>query len=309
MRRDTGLQMFASIEPLREPLLAARLLREEILAMPVPPGRRDALRARYPVRADSRSAPVAALAAGARIGGAAGFLEITREELTEVATLAGATGLRRGGGEPFHGQPAPPPDDVAGLFDEILGTVNAPRAVEGWSPVLRAYALHFLLRLVQPFEGPPAAIAHAAEAMVLASDGFDAGRMQLGGAANSGRDLQRPDPDAFSLDRAHVLVEALGNTRDAVRAEAARALLRQWAVDRASGLNLRQRAALAWLDEPERVLDFREYVTLNAVGGAASLRSLQRDWRGLREAGWIVDRGEGQFALSTAPLEWGSLAD
>ena len=298
--------MFSSIIPLREPLLAARLLREEILAMPTPPSRREAQRARFPRCDGPPSAPSDALSLAAQLGSTEGLAAVSRGALEGVAALTGERALRSGPGEAFHGQPAPPPAEIPALFDEILTTINAPRAHEAWSPVVRAFALHFVLRLVQPFAGSPAAVAHAAEALVLASDGFDARRMWTGPAADAGRGRERPDPDAFALERANALVQALGETRDTLRDETARALLGQWAEQHESGLNERQRAALRRLDAPGSRLEFRDYVTLNSARRGAGLRSLQRDWRALREEGWIVAVEDDAFALSTAPLEWGA---
>ncbi len=274
--------------------------------MPVPPARRAEQRAQFPRRGRLPATASTALSRAAQIGSSEGFAAVRREALEEIAVLASRRALRDGPGEAFHGQPAPPPADVPALFQEILATINAPRAHETWSPVLRAFALHFVLRLVQPFAGSSAALAHAAEAMVLASDGFDARCMWIGPAADAGRARERPDPDAFALERANALVQALGETRDALRDESARALLRQWAEHHESGLNERQRAALRRLDAPGARLAFRDYVTLNSARRGAGLRSLQRDWRALREEGWIVAVEDDAFALSTAPLEWGA---
>jgi hypothetical protein len=298
--------VFTNLDDLREPLLAARLLREEILATPIPPARRSALDRAYPAAATDSGASCQALVAAARLGGAIDFIEVSRGALDELAAAVGSGAPRTGVGEPFHGQSAPAATAAPALFEELLETVNSPRSLEGWSPVLRAFALHFLLRLVQPFEGPPGAIGQAAEALVLASDGLDARRMRLSGPADPGRHIQRPDPNAFALERAHALVDALGRTRDELRHEVSAALLRQWATDRASGLNLRQRAALLWLEEAGRTMDFRDYITLSAGRGGAGLRSLQRDWRALRALGWVVERTDGRFELATTPLEWGN---
>lgn len=300
--------MFTTLDPLREPLLAARLLREEILAMPVPPSRRTSIAADVRVDTAPGAPPSAALAVAARAGSTDDFLSVPRSSLEELAALCGDGALRTREGETFHGRRAPPAAEVPGLLDELLATINSARAIEVWSPVLRAFALHFTLRLVQPFAAPPGAVAETAEAMILASDGFDARRMRLGRGPSDAAARTRPDPDAFALERIHALVEALGVTRDALRAETARALLLSWAESRVSGLNARQCAGLLWLAEPGRSLTFRDYITFNANRGRPSLRSLQRDWRGLREAGWIEERTPGAFVLSTAPLEWGAAA-
>jgi hypothetical protein len=295
--------MFTTIEPLREPLMAARLVREEIVAMPVRPDDRIGLR--RGIAAVAGEAWAATLVA-ARLGASPDFTDVTVEALRAVADAAGGDGWRKAPGTPFHGQAAPPPDRVPRLLDEILETVNAPKAVEGWSPVLRAVAVHFLLRLVQPFEAPGELVGRAAEALVLASDGFDARHMRLPGPRAVGLAREgRPDPDAFALARVHALVEELGTTRDALRASVARAVLSGWAAERESGLNPRQRSVIEWLRDPGRSLDFGEYTGLHGGRAGPSLRSLQRDWRGLREAGWIVEGDDGRWRLSTAPLEWG----
>ena len=296
--------MFTTIEPLREPLMAARLVREEILAMPIRPGDRAPLQARL-VEMSGPARPALSLAA--RIGAAPEFLDVRVDDLRAVAAAVGGGGWRTSTGELFHGQVAPPPGRLPGLLDEILETVNGPKAVEGWSPVLRACALHFLLRLVQPFAAPAEVVGCASEALILASDGFDARCMRLGasGAIAEARN-GRPDPDAFALARVHALVDALGETRDLLRDAAARALLVGWAADRDSGLNPRQRSVIEWLQPRGRSLDFGEYTGLHGGRAGPSLRSLQRDWRGLREEGWIVETQDGRWLLSTEPLEWGA---
>jgi hypothetical protein len=295
--------MFTTIEPLREPLLAARLVREEILALPVRPDLRTGVEACIAARAGEAWE---ALRAGARLGSEPAFAEVSRDMLAAVADAAGGGGMRSGPGDAFHGQAAPTPARVPALLDEVLETVNSPKALEGWSPVLRAFALHFLLRLVQPFEADPATVGWGAEALVLASDGFDARLLPLGspdeiGSPSSGH----PDPDAFAAARAHALVEALGHGRDAVREAAARGVIAGWASERAAGLNARQRSVVDWLLEPGRSLDFAEYSGLHRGRRAPSLRSLQRDWQGLREGGWIADAPGGRFRLAAGALDWG----
>ncbi len=295
--------MFTAVEPLREPLLAARLLREEILRAPVRADARGPLREL--VRAASGDAwPAVRRAAELGVGTDVGV--ITAGALREIAAAVGPGGRRSGPGEPFHGRPAPAATETERLLGEVLETVNAPRAAEAWSPVVRAFALHFLLRLVQPFAAPPAVVGVAAEALVLAADGFDARVMGLGAAPSVGAPHEgRPDPDGFALARANALVEGLSSTRDALHEATARAVLAAWSSVREAGLNRRQQSVLEWLSRPGRSLAFSEYVRFHDGRAGPSLRSLQRDWRGLREAGWIVPGGEGRWRLSTAPLEWG----
>ena len=295
--------MLSSIEPLREPLLVARLLREDILSTPVRPDLRDGVRRRL---ASSAGAAWSALGAAAELGSAAGFEMVERRALERIAAAAGGTGLRVGPGVPFHGQVAPPAQRAPGLLAEVLEDVNGPKALESWSPVVRAFALHFLLRLVQPFDGDPAIVGCAAEALVLASDGFDARLMRLAPPERVGGPRDgRPDPDAFALERAHGLVEALGETRVALRDASARGVIAGWSVERASGLNARERSVVEWLLDPERSLDFHEYARLHAGRSAPSLRSLQRDWRALREGGWIVEGSDGRWRLAPDALDWG----
>ncbi len=295
---------------LRDSLRVARLVREELLAAPLRPP--DAAALRRAVTAANAVPPVteAALrcaASAAAADDAPG--DVTRRHLDTLAAACGDARLRAGPGEPFHGQAAPPPARVGVLLDEILETVNAPRVAEAWDPVARAFVLHFLLRLVQPFAAPPAAVGAAAEALLLAAEGFapDLVRLPPPGVVGEGREGRegRPDPDAFALARLDALVEGLAQTRERVREWESRAVLLGWVEERDSGWNPRQRRLLLWLATPGRSLSFPEYAALHAGRRAPSLRSLQRDWKSLREAGFLEPVDAERWRLSCRPLEYG----
>ena len=106
------------------------------------------------------------------------------------------------------------------------------------------------------------------------------------------------------------LETALGYTfrnRELLHQASARAVLRAWVTEREAGLNARQEALLVYLCEeraPE-LLTFQDYVDLHAGRRAPSLRSLQRDWKGLRDAGWLAPADGELHRLSTTPLEFG----
>jgi hypothetical protein len=275
---------------LRESLYAARLLREEILDAPVPPASRPSLAADIVVDNSAqpgiRSAVDEVLAGGVRPGSGS----VGRDLLARFALACGGRGLRRGAGEIFMGQSAPPHEQVQSLLEELLETIEGGVAVEVWPPPVRAFALGFLLRLVQPFAGPPEAIAHAAELHLLSADGFRPDRMLLpeaGDAALSA--MTRPDPDAYVRRRVHRLVERLGETRSRLRAVTAGAVLRAWLSERRIGLNQRQRGVVLQLIAAGAgaSLGFRDYIGLHSGRRAPSLRSLQRDWKGLRDLGLL----------------------
>ncbi len=307
--------MFQDLSALREPLFAARLLREEVLLAPLPPGAAQRFRAWCRSRNAAPPAAGAALDAAAALAREDGLLTVRRDHLTMLAKAAGGEGLRRGPGDAFQGTPAPPAAGLADLLEELLETVNAPVAIEVWPPPARAFALHFLLRLVQPFAAPAEAVAHAAEALLLGADGFEADRVLIPPPAAGGNGhARRPDPDAFASTRAHRLVEALAVTREVQREWTARHVLLGWLDERGAGLGARQEQLLRWFAEsgPDdgdvgRTLRFEDYVGLHAGRRAPSLRSLQRDWKGLRDAGFLVARDGDRFALSTAPLRYDDL--
>jgi len=299
--------MFDRVQELREPLLTARLLREEILAQPVFPDAAARLRRTF-LTANAARTGRETLGVALDLGRRHGSAAIERESLAAIAHAAGGGELRTHPGAAFHGKAAPAPPRVGELLDELLETVNSPTAMESWSAVVRAFAIHFLLRLVQPFQASAAAVACAAEAMVLAADGFAADHMLLpesdAGVAGS---HARPDPDAFALERAHRLVERLGESRDLVRDAGARSVLAAWAEQRAARLNPRERRLVRWLAEKDGAprIEFREYVALHAGRRAPSVRSLQRDFQRLRERGLLRADGDA-FVLDQRPLAFGS---
>lgn len=298
--------MFERLPDLREPLLTARLLREEILAQPLFPDVASRLRRTF-LDGNAARPGRAALEVALGHGRRAGFAVIERTSLTEIASAAGGGELRTHPGAAFHGKAAPPPSRVEELLEELLETVNAPTAMESWSAVVRAFAVHFLLRLVQPFQASSAAVACAAEAMVLASDGFAADHMLLPEAdAGAGGSRARPDPDAFALERAHRLVERLGESRELVREAGARSVVAAWAEQRGARLNPRERRLVRWLAEKDGAprIEFREYVALHAGRRAPSVRSLQRDFQRLRERGLLRADGDA-FVLDQRPLAFG----
>ena len=273
--------------------------------MPLPPEAATRLRAAFLRENVSAAARPAFEAATTRAGGAGNI--VSREVLVEIAAAAGGGGERSHGGVVFHGKPAPAPGGIPELLEELLETVNSPLALESWPAPVRAFGLHFLLRLVQPFEAPPEIVGPAAEAMLLAADGFAPDRMLLaepdaGCVSPSGK----PDPDAFSRERTHRLVERLGDSRDRVRDAAARWMMAAWATQRSARLNPRQSRLLRWLAEREDGgrIAFQDYVDLHAGRRAPSVRSLQRDFQRLRERGLLREESDG-FALDTRPLTFG----
>ncbi len=297
--------MFDDLSDLRETLYAARLLREQILVFPVRPDDRARLSAEFLAENGRGRGGPAALELAARPLPPS----ITREHLASLASACGGRGPRRGPGDAFQGRAAPPPSGVDALVSELLETVNSPVAVESWPPAVRAFALHFFLRLVQPFEAPGAVVGALAEAWLLAADGIAPQRFLLPEASVGGEaPSPRPDPEAFVRDRAHRLVERLSESEERVRAAVARAVVRGWAEEPAARLNSRQERLLLWLcaGDGTRTMGFAEYVRLHAGRRAPSLRSLQRDWKGLREAGWLEDLGDGRFRLRTRGLEFGA---
>jgi hypothetical protein len=298
--------MFQKLADLRDSLLAARFLREEILGQAVLPEPAARLRAellRENAPHGGRKALEAALARAKTPSPV-----VTRETLAELAAAAGSGERRTHSGATFHGKAAPSPGAVADLFDELLETVNSPTAVESWPAPARAFGLHFLLRLVQPFDAPPDLVAYSAEAMLLAADGFAADHVLLAeasvGAPPGG---PRPDPDAFARERLHRFVERLGETRDRVRDAAARSLIASWTERREARLNPRQRRLLRWLAEREGAprIVFQDYVDLHAGRRAPSVRSLQRDFQKLRERGLLRADGDA-FLLDARPVTYGS---
>ena len=115
-----------------------------------------------------------------------------------------------------------------------------------------------------------------------------------------------PDPGNWVRARTHSLVDRLGESRARVRAATSRAVLRSWIDERAARLGDRQRRTLRYLAEGggTRSLDFRGYVQLHSGRGAPSLRTLQRDWLGLRDRGFLVER-EGGWVLATDTFAFG----
>ena len=110
-------------------------------------------------------------------------------------------------------------------------------------------------------------------------------------------DVHHPSPRLVSLENTHNRGGGSVWPIDQMAAVSATA--------REAGLNRRQQSVLAWLSRPGRSLAFAEYARFHDGRAGPSLRSLQRDWRGLREAGWIVRGGDRRWQLSTSPLEWG----
>ena len=163
--------MIGDLSDLRESLLAARLLREQIAVAPVRPDDRAALAAwvwRENAAAWGGSpCPSVVLCPGAA--------KVARPELARLASLldGGSANAvpRRGPGDAFQGRAAPAPSAVSGLLGELLDTVNAPVAIESWAPPVRAFVLHFLIRLVQPLTCA-SRLGPLAEAWLLAADGF-----------------------------------------------------------------------------------------------------------------------------------------
>ena len=299
--------MLADLSDLRETLFAIRLVREHVLAMPVRPEARQRVASRV-LKANaappsSRDLVRAALA----VGVASGLGRVDADVLERLAGAAGGAARRTGPGVPFQGRAAPAPNRIDALLAEMLETLNAPVAAETWPPVVRAFAAHFLVRIVQPFEAPAGALGAALEASLLAADGIAADRFLLP-EADVGADASpgRPDPDLFVRARMHRLVDRMAETQDLVRAETARAVLLGWADDRAAKLNVRQRRLLRWLAEgdADRSLEFRDYVRLHAGRRAPSLRSLQRDWKGLREGGVVAER-DGHLVVDPDTLAFG----
>ncbi len=227
--------------------------------------------------------------------------------LAEIAEASGSAERRTHPGVPFHGKAAPPPARVEELLAELLETVNSPTAMETWPAPVRAFGLHFLLRLVQPYQAPADVVGHAAETMVLAADGFVADHMLLVEAdVGVSPGAAKPDPDAFVRARTHRLVERLGESRDRVRGAAARAVVAAWAERRDARLNPRQRRLVKWLadqDDASRVA-FQDYVDLHAGRRAPSVRSLQRDFQSLRARGLLRADGDA-FVLDARPVTFG----
>jgi len=299
--------MFGDLSDLRDSLLVARLLREEILAAAVAPD--AAVRLRKEFLAEnaahaSRGAVEKALALGRRRD----FSTIERSALSEIAAAAGSGERRKHAGAPFQGKSAPTPSRIDELFDELLDTINSPLAIETWPPPVRAFGLHFLLRLVQPFQAPADVVGHAAELMVLAADGFVADHMPLAEVGvGASPDAGKPDPDAFARERMHRLVERVGEGRDRVRDAAARSLVAAWADRRDAGLNPRQRRLVKWLAEKDGAprVAFQDYVDLHAGRRAPSLRSLQRDFQQLRARKLLRVEGDA-FALDLRSMTFGA---
>lgn len=299
-------QMFGDLSDLRDSLLVARLLREEILAAAVAPEAAARLRGEF-LAGNAAHGARRALDVALTRGRVRDFSVVDEEALEAVASAAGSSERRTHPGAPFHGKAAPPPARVDGLLAELLETVNSPVALESWSPPVRAFGLHFLLRLVQPFQAPADVVAHAAEAMVLAADGFSADHMLLvepGVGASPG--ATKPDPDAFVRERTHRFVERLGESRDRVRDAAARSLVVAWADRRDAALNPRQRRLVKWLADKHGAprVAFQDYVDLHAGRRAPSVRSLQRDFQSLRARGLLRVDGDG-FVLDTRPVTFG----
>jgi hypothetical protein len=298
--------MFDDLSDLRDSLLVARFLREEILAAAVAPKAAERLRQDF-LAENAAHGSRRALDTAVALGRKAEFGVVSEEALTSIAAAAGAAAKRSHAGAPFHGKAAPAPSRVPELLAEMLETINSPVALETWSPPVRAFGLHFLLRLVQPFQAPAESVAHAAEAMVLAGNGFAADHMLLAEAdVGSAPGATKPDPDAFARDRTHRFVERLGESRDRVRDAAARSLLAAWAQRREAKLNPRQRRLVMWLADRHGAprIAFQDYVDLHAGRRAPSVRSLQRDFQSLRVRGLLRADGDG-FVLDARPVTFG----
>jgi hypothetical protein len=298
--------MFGDLSDLRDSLLVARLLREEMLAAAVAPEAAARLREEF-LAENALHGSRRAIGAAMSRGRARDFSVVDEDALTEIAAAAGSGERRAHAGAPFHGKAAPAPSRIPELLAELLETINSPVALETWSPPVRAFGLHFLLRLVQPFQAPADVVAHAAEAMLLAADGFVADHMLLvepGVGAAPG--ATKPDPDAFVRERTHRFVERLGESRDRVRDAAARSLVVAWAERRDAGLNPRQRRLVKWLADKHGAprIAFQDYVDLHAGRRAPSVRSLQRDFQSLRTRGLLRADGDG-FVLDTRPVTFG----
>jgi hypothetical protein len=298
--------MFDDLSAYRESLLALRLVREEILATAVLPSHAERLRSEFladNVSAEGEKAVVIATARGRNPG----FTVVGREDIEAVALAAGSASLRTHSGVAFRGRPAPPTRGLSDLVVELLDTVNSPTAVESWPVPVRAVTLHFLLRLVQPYEAPAGLVAFAAEAMVLASDGFSADRVLLAEEGiGSEPGAGKPDPDAFARARIDRMLERVGEARDRVRDAATRSLLAAWAERRESRLNRRETHLVRHLAEgdPLRRFTFQDYVDLHAGRRAPSLRSLQRDFQRLRQRGLLRRDGDA-WTLEPGPLAFG----
>lgn len=300
------MTMFQRLDELRDSLFAARMLREEILGQAVAPDAAARLRTAF-LRENSAPGAGAALAVAIARGRTANLV-VGKDVLTEIAAVVGSGDARTHAGATFHGKPAPAPSQVPGLFDELLETVNSPVAVESWPAPVRAFGLHFLLRLVQPFQGQPDVLGHAAEALVLCADGFAADHVLLAerevGAAPH---ATKPDPDAFARERMHRFVERLGETRDRVCDAASRSMLAAWVERREARVNPRQRRLLRWLAERDGTphIAFQDYVDLHAGRRAPSVRTLQRDFQQLRSRRLLRTVGD-EFVLDFSPITFGA---
>ncbi len=298
--------MFKSLPDLRDALLAARLVREEILGQPVLPESAARLRESF-LRDNSPPGARRAVEAAVERGRRPGFGIIDANNLAALAEALGSPDVRTHGGVPFHGKPAPSPARVPELVEELLDTVNAPTAIESWPAPVRAFGVHFLLRLVQPYQAPPDLVGYAAEAMLLAADGFAADHVLLAEPeVGAGAGTTKPDPDAFARERLDRLLERCGAARDRVRGAAARSLLAAWAGRRDARLNPRERRLVKWLAERdgEPRVTFQDHVDLHAGRRAPSVRSLQRDFQRLRARGLLRPDGDG-FLLDTRPVVFG----
>jgi hypothetical protein len=295
--------MLEDLSDLRESLFAVRLLREQALVQPLRPDAAARLRREF-LSANARGVVEQAVREATAIGRTPGFGRIDEALLRRLAAAAGGSSPRTGPGVPFQGRTAPPAARIPGLLAELLETLQSPVAVETWPAPVRAFAAHFLVRLVQPFEAPAAALGFAVEAAILAADGLAADRVLLA-EPEVGADVpsSRPDPDQFVRARVHRLVERLSETHERLRVETACAALLGWADDRSSGLNVRERRLLRWIAEGAgtRSMEFRDYVRLHAGRRAPSLRSLQRDWKHLRDAGLLGER-EGRLEVDPDAL-------
>jgi hypothetical protein len=286
--------MLDDLSDLRETLFAIRLLREQALDVPLRPDAAKRLRHDL-LEANAGKLGTAGVRAAIEAGRRPGFGRIDATLLASLAAACGDDRPRTGSGVPFQGRAAPAPARTSDLVAEMFETLNSPVAAETWPAPVRATAAHFLVRLVQPYEAPAAALGFAIEVAVLAADGLAADRV-LVAEPEVGADTAsaRPDPDAFVRARLHRLVERLSETHDRLRLETARAVLLSWADERGTRLNVRQRRLLRWLAEGagERTMEFRDYVRLHAGRRAPSLRSLQRDWKNLRDSGLVGEQGD-----------------
>src|SRR5215831_15465525 len=131
--------MFDDLSDLRDSLLVARLLREEILAAPALPEASARLREEFLAANSSTHGSRRAVEAATSRGRARDFSLVDEDALTELAAAAGSGERRTHAGAPFHGKAAPAPSRIPELTAELIETINSPVAIETWSPPVRAF--------------------------------------------------------------------------------------------------------------------------------------------------------------------------